>query len=160
MVSRGRWVGPLAATAMVAAALAGCASPPKPPPPTVVQATIEVAPNVNPDSRGRASPVVVKVFELKTLATFNSADFFSLFEKDKETLAAELMGRDELQLKPKETRKFERTLQPDTRYIGVVAGFRDLERANWRASVAVPLQQTTPVTIRLDARSISVSAKP
>ncbi|MGB0129437.1 MAG: type VI secretion system lipoprotein TssJ [Rhodocyclaceae bacterium] len=161
MVSRGRLFGPLAVTVSVAAAVAGCASPPpKPPPPTIVQASVEVAPNVNPDSRGRASPIVVKVFELKTLATFNSADFFSLFEKDKDALGAELLARDELQLKPKDSRKFERTMQPDTRYVGVIAGFRDLERANWRAAVAVPLQQTTPVTIRVDARSISITAKP
>jgi type VI secretion system protein VasD len=161
MGSRGRFFGPLAAvTVFTMAALTGCASPPPPPPPTIVQATVEVAPGVNPDSHGRASPIVVKVFELKTLATFNSADFFSLFEKDKETLAAELLARDELQLKPKDSRKFERKTQPDTRYIGVIAGFRDIERSTWRAAVAVPLEKTTPVTIRLDARSIAITAKP
>jgi len=141
--------------------IAGCASPPKPPPPppTVIKVSVEVVPGVNPDARGRASPVVVKFFELKSLAAFESADFFSLFEKDKETLGAESVAREEMQLQPQENRKFERELQPETRFVGVVAAFRDLERATWRAAVAVPAHKTTPVTIRLDARSVALTAR-
>jgi len=144
---------------LAAALIAGCASPPKPPPPTVIKVNVEVVPGVNPDSRGRASPVVVKFFELKSLAAFESADFFSLFEKDKETLGAESVAREEMQLQPQENRKFERELQPETRFVGAVAAFRDLERATWRAAVAVPAHKTTPVTIRLDARSVALTAR-
>ena len=144
---------------LVALSLAGCASAPKPPPPTVIQVDLEVAPGVNPDLRGRASPVVMKFFELKSLAAFEGADFFSLFEKEKETLGADLVAREEYQLQPQENRKFERTLQRDTRYVGVVAAFRDLERAKWRASLAVPAEKATPVTIQVGARSVSISAR-
>jgi type VI secretion system protein VasD len=143
----------------VAIFLAGCASAPKPPPPTVIQVELDVAPGVNPDLRGRASPVVMKFFELKSLAAFEGADFFSLFEKEKETLGADLVAREEYQLQPKENRKFERTLQRDTRYVGVVAAFRDLEQAKWRASLAVPAEKVTPVTIQVGARSVSISAR-
>jgi type VI secretion system protein VasD len=138
----------------------GCASPPPPPPkPTIVQITIDVDPGVNPDSRGRASPVVAKLFELKSLAAFESADFFSLAEKDKDTLGTELVAREEFQLQPKESRKFERKLPPESRYIGVVAAFRDLERATWRAAVAIPPEKVTNLTIRFDARSVSINAR-
>lgn len=153
-----RSIGALA-LAFVLLLLSGCAGAPKPPPPTVIQLTLEVAADANPDSRGRASPIIVRLFELKSLAAFEGADFFSLFEKDQATLGAELVAREEFQFQPKDTRKMERTLQPDTRHVAVIAAFRDLERAKWRAATAVPLNKTTPVVVRVDARSISVAAK-
>lgn len=157
MSSRRRLLG-LLAVAFPAVFLSACAGAPKPPPPTIIQGIVEVAPGVNPDSSGRASPIVVKVFELKSLAAFGSADFFSLFEKDQATLGAELTAREDMQLAPRDTRKFERKAQPETRYIGVIAAFRDLEHAKWRGAVAIPPEKVTRVTIRLDARSVSVTA--
>ena len=145
---------------IVVAGLAACASPPPPPPkPTIIQATIDVRPSTNPDPRGRPSPVVLRFYELKSLAPFSSADFFSLFDRDKEVLAAELVAREEYQLTPGENRQFERKLQPETRYIAVIAAFRDLERAQWRASMPVVPQQTTPVVIRLEASNVSLGGR-
>ena len=139
--------------------LVACASPPKPPPPTIIQVSLDAQANVNPDARGRPSPVVVRFYELKTPANFNAADFFSLFDRDKETLAADMLSRDEFQLMPGDKKQFQRPTQPDTRFVGVVAAFRDLERAQWRAISAVPLQQTTPIVIKLDGSKVSAGAK-
>jgi type VI secretion system protein VasD len=139
--------------------VAACASPPPPPPPpkpTIAQVSIEALPTVNPDARGRPSPVLVKFYELKSLAVFNSVDFFSLFEKDKDTLGAELVAREEFQLMPGARRSFEREVQADTRYLGVVAAFRDLERAQWRATIEVKPHQTTPLSIRLDKSTVTM----
>ncbi|MCB1945044.1 MAG: type VI secretion system lipoprotein TssJ, partial [Thauera sp.] len=72
------------------------------------------------------------------------------------TLGADLVARDELQLRPGETRTLQRTLQPDTREIGVVAAFRDLERAQWRATHVVVPNQTQAVTIQLEARAVRI----
>lgn len=139
--------------------LAGCAGAPKPPPPTVIQLSLAVGSDANPDSRGRASPVIVRLFELKSRAAFDSADFFSLYEKDQSTLGSEMVAREEFQLKPMEMRQIERTLQPDTRHIGVVAAFRDLERAIWRSATVVPLNKTSAVQLRIEGRSITINAK-
>ncbi len=139
-------------------ALGGCAKPPPPPPkPTILQISLAVDPNVNPDARGRASPVVARLLELKTLAAFQSADFFSLFDRDRESLGGDLVAKDELVLQPGESRQFRRELQPDTRFVAVVAGFRDIERARWRASIPVAVNETTPVTISVRERDISIS---
>jgi type VI secretion system protein VasD len=145
---------------IVAAGVAACASPPPPPPkPTVIQATIDARPSTNPDARGRPSPVVMRFYELKSLAAFSSGDFFSLFDRDKETLAAEMVAREEFQLSPGEQKPFERKLQPETRYIAVVAAFRDLDRAQWRASMPVVAQQTTPVVIKLEASTVTIAGR-
>lgn len=149
MLAASQWLRRLAAISGLL--LVACASAPKP---TVVQVSVEALANVNPDARGRPSPVVVKFYELKSLAVFDSADFFSLFERDREILGADLVAREEFQLVPGGRRTFERTLQPDTRYLGVVAAFRDLERSVWRAAVPVVPNQTVPLAIKLDAQKV------
>lgn len=139
------------------AMLSACgASPPQPPAPTVIAAAVEAADDLNPDSIGRASPVVLRVYELKTLAAFETADFFSLWDRDNETLGPDLVAREEIQLRPGERRTFERTLQPDTAHVAVIAAFRDLERARWRGAMAVVPNLTQPVVIKLESRSVSI----
>jgi type VI secretion system protein VasD len=115
---------------------------------------------VNPDAHGRASPVVVRVYELTSPAIFNTADFFSLYERDRETLGPELVAVEELQLVPGEKRALDRTLQPTTRHLAVTAAFRQIERAQWRATMPVPLNKTTAVTVRLDGVTVSITAAP
>lgn len=140
---------------IVIGSLSGCASAPKP---TLLKASITATSHLNPDAKGRASPVVVRYFELKSLAVFNGADFFSLVERDRETLGADLVAREEILLKPGETRALDRTLDPAVTHIGVVAAFRDLEHAQWRVSFVVPPQRTSQLTIRLDDRRVSINA--
>jgi type VI secretion system protein VasD len=137
--------------------IAGCAKPPPKPAPTIIQAVLSANADVNPDSRGRASPIVVRVFELKTLAAFNGADFFSLWDRENETLGPDLVARDEIQLRPGDVKKFERGAQDATRHFAVIAAYRDLERAKWRGAVAVVANQTQVVRIELDARTLTIS---
>lgn len=145
--------GWLAATSF-ALALAACAGAPKP---TQVSATLQAGSNVNPDSRKRASPIVVRVFELKSTAAFDGADFVSLFERDQATLAAEMSGREEFVLRPGETKVWEKVTAPDTKYIGVMAAFRDIERARWKSIVELKPGTKNVLVIRAD--NINVEAK-
>ena len=55
----------------------------------------------DPDLRGRPSPVVARVYEIRGLGTFNSAEFFSLVKKEAEALGASLIGREEYDLPPR-----------------------------------------------------------
>jgi len=135
--------------------LSACASGPKP---TVLKTDLRVHANINPDMSGRPSPVVVRFYELKSLAAFNNADFFSLYDRDRETLGSELVAVDELHLTPDETRQIKRTLQPDTQFVGVVAAFRDLEHAVWRASTAIAPHKVTQLVIQLEGNQISIAS--
>ena len=138
--------------ALVAAS--GCASGPP-----LLRGAITVDPTTNPDISGRPSPIVVRVYELKSLGAFNGADFFSLFEKEQEVLGGELVGREEFHLRPAENRPYQRQLQPDTKFIGVVAAFRDLEGSLWRQAVPVPVQRRATVTIGLERQAVKVVVK-
>ena len=124
----------------------------------MVEVSVAVAADVNPDARGRASPLVARLFELKSLAAFDGADFFALSERDKDTLGADLVAKEELLLQPGEQRKFKRTLDPATRFVAVVAAYRDIERARWRTSMPVVLNKTTPVTLSAQQRTIEIVA--
>lgn len=138
----------VAATAL---ALAACANQ------TVVKTLLEANDKVNPDAHGRPSPVVVRVYMLKTPTAFHGNDFFSVFEKDQATLGTELLDREEFQMMPGDKRIFRKDLASEARFIGVVAGFRDLERSQWRASVEVRPKKTNYLRIRLDTNRVSIT---
>ena len=104
--------------------LVGCASPPnKPAEPTNLVIIVLARADVNPDIRGRASPLSLRMFELKSGAAFQTADFFALYDRDQATLGADMLGREELILKPGETQTVTRKANPETRYLGVIAAF-------------------------------------
>ena len=94
---------------------ASCAAPPPKPVVTPVSLSLVASSDANPDARGRASPLTVRVYVLKAPGPFEGADFFSLYDKDQATLGAEMVKREELLLKPGETRKLEFTLEPDAK---------------------------------------------
>jgi type VI secretion system protein VasD len=121
-----------------------------------VKVTLEASTDLNPDQRGRPSPVTVKLFELKSLASFDKADFFSLFDRERETLGAELVGRDELVLKPGQQISQERKLAPEVQFIGIMVGYRDLERAQWRMSIPVAKVRSQPLIIQVGALRVAL----
>ena len=142
-----------AASAGIALALLACAGAPKP---AQVAGTIQASSQVNPSTSKRPSPVLVRVYELKTAAAFNSADFMSLYQRDKAELGADLLGKEEFVLAPGESKTFAKTLAPDTRFLGVLAAYRDVEHAKWRSIVPVQPGQMHNVVIK--AGQLSVEA--
>jgi len=97
--------------------------------------TLAATADTNPDATGRPSPVVVRVYQLRTDAAFAGADFFALFEDDQKVLGPELISRDEFVLAPAEQRTMEVTVSDETRYVGAIAAFRDIRNAQWRVLV-------------------------
>jgi type VI secretion system protein VasD len=143
------------AFALIAAlgVLAGCASAPKP---TEITGTLQASANVNPSVSKRPSPLLVRVYELKTATAFNNADFVSLYQRDQAELGAEMIGRDEVILNPGESRPLNKVAAPETRFIGVLAGYRDLDHAKWRS--IVPIQPGQKQRIVINAEELSISA--
>src|SRR4051794_33436729 len=140
--ARVRIVGLHSALALCLAALLVSACGSKPPPkPASVTGTIEAAAQINPSTSKRPSPLLLRIYELRSVAAFNSADFMSLYQRDQAELAADLVTKEEFVMSPGETKTFAKTLAPDTRFLGVVAAYRDLEHAKWRSSVAIQPSQ-------------------
>jgi type VI secretion system protein VasD len=133
--------------------LAGCASAPKP---TLASATLQASATVNPDVRRRPSPLMVRVYELKSTASFDAADFLSLYERDQATLAADMASREEIMLKPGDSRSWDKTLSPDTRFIAVFAAFRDIDRARWKGTTAVVPNARNMISVTADGVAITI----
>lgn len=91
-----------AASLAVVVLLSACASgEPKPKAPIRLELAINAASDVNPDDRGHAAPIVVRLYELKNGNAFEAADFFSLETQEKTVLAADVVKRDQFQLRPR-----------------------------------------------------------
>jgi len=142
------------ASVLVAAlTLAACASKP-----VVSQVKLSVAAgtDVNPDARNRPSPITVRVYALKSAATFEAADFFSLFEKDAAVLGADVVSREELLMRPGDSKPLEMKLPPEAKALAVFAAYRDLDRARWRAVRVIEVGKAVNLQIKVAARQISI----
>lgn len=128
------------AAALLAGLLTGCATSSSDPlkEPTRVDLVIHAQSAVNPNEEGRAAPIVVRVYELKSDTAFNAADFFGLQGNEKIVLADDLVKRDEFLMRPGDTRKIKRLAKPDTVAIGVLAAYRDLGKSVWRTVYKLP----------------------
>ena len=124
-----------------------------------ITVTMSADTGVNPDINDRPSPIVARIYELKSLSVFNSADFFNLFEQDVALLGGELLMRDELHFQPGEVKMLERDLQPDTRYVGVIGAYRDIENAAWRRSIEIDLHDETTFVIEFEKSGIKLQKK-
>lgn len=157
------------ATLACVVALSACASSgePKPKEPIRLDMRVNALPDVNPDDRGRAAPIVVRIYELKNDGAFNAADFFTLQTQEKTVLGDDVVKRDELQLRPGEHQTLVRRPDPATTTVGVIAAYRDLQNAVWRAVYVMPAAPEkawyrvfTPklkLTIDLEAKAVKIT---
>ncbi|GAB4185005.1 MAG: hypothetical protein OHK0024_25180 [Thalassobaculales bacterium] len=135
----------LAAAPLGACGLFGSDKEPPPPPTTQVALQIAASPQLNPAVNGRASPVLVRIYELTEVGPFNEADFFALYEKDRDALGPTVLAQSEVVAQPGQVVNVPmRETRPETKAIGVFVAFRDYENASWRAATTItPLEKTT-----------------
>ena len=142
----------------VAASLSGCATKEDPlrEDPLRVDGRIIVGQNANPGYGGKPSPVVLRIYQLKAPSLFESADFFSLYDDDKAVLGEDLLSREQLDVRPGDVLSYQRDWDQKTRYVGVLAAFRDIENATWHAVVPVPSKGAVPLVVQVDELSVSL----
>src|SRR5262245_7296166 len=92
----------LLAAMPAALSVAGCGGPPPPP---VVDLTIRANPDINPRPDGTPVSVAVRFYSLNARGRFESADVYSLMQREAQTLGTESVGSEEVVVRPGETRK-------------------------------------------------------
>lgn len=112
---------------------------------------INVSKDVNPDASDRPSPVVMKIFELSSRAIFDTQDFFSLYENPEKQLGPDLLKKDELELQPNSVQEYKMSLNRNTRYVGVVVAYRDIDQARWRAVIEVDPTGYDDINVNVEA---------
>ena len=112
---------------------------------------INVSKNVNPDTSDRPSPVVMKIFELSSRTIFDTQDLFSLYETPEKLLGPDLLKKDELELQPNSVQEYKMTLNRNTRYVGVVVAYRNIDQARWRAVIEVDPTGYDDIDVNVEA---------
>jgi len=133
--------------------LAGCSGPSA----IKFKGNIKTSTDVNPDPAGRPSPVVVRIYLLRSPGPFLNADFFDLYDNANATLGQNLIIWEEVELRPGEAREFDTKIDIATKYVGVLAAYRDLEHSRWRELVTLPDKKKVYLNIKLDSLAVSVS---
>lgn len=128
----------------------GCSTVNKLVPPST-DLIINVSKNVNPDTSDRPSPVVMKIFELSSRTIFDTQDFFSLYDTPEKLLGPDLIKKDELELQPNTVQKYKMSLNRNTRYVGVVVAYRNIDQARWRAVIEVDPTGYDDINVNVEA---------
>ena len=138
VLKRGVLVHLLLLTLGACSALSGGGGAPSPKEQAKLDISITADSQLNQDLLGRGTPMLLRVYELKSEVAFQEADFFALQNTDKAALGADLLAVDQYIIRPGETRKILRKSHPETTAIGIFAGYRDLPSATWRVVHKMP----------------------
>lgn len=166
MRSSGQNAAVMAATRYAAAgilllAAAGCVSVPggpqtsEQPQARTISVTLGASSDVNPGPDGRAAPLPVQVYVLRSTGAFQSQDYFGL--KGGSAISADQVDSRSISLRPGETKQLSVNSGTDGAYLGVIAGYRNIDNANWRAVSS--LGTSDSFVVRAGKSSISISAR-
>lgn len=87
--------------------------------------------DINPNSNGHPAPLTIFIYDVKDKDIFSNADFFEIIDGGSKSLQAAASEVYEAILQPGETRSI--YIQPtnDTRTLGFVGAYRNLNDAGW-----------------------------
>jgi type VI secretion system protein VasD len=80
---------------------------------------------LNPDDAGRATSVAVRVYQLKERKMFDGASYEDLLKNDHTVLAQDLQASMASVLNPGASASLSQPMQTDTKYVAVVAFYRN-----------------------------------
>ena len=118
--------------------------------------------NINPDENKRASPLFVRLYELKSPTVFQKADFIDLYEHDAAVLGADFVNKQVLKpLSPGLNRTDNFVLKNGATTIGLYVEFSQYRGANYKISFPIVEHSLTKneVTIKVSGTDISIVKK-
>lgn len=129
------------------------------PDPTILELKVQAGKHLNPDIEGRASPLVVRIYQFTAIDKFNTSDFFAIYDNDTALLGQEIIFRKELELQPDTQQQLSLESKPEARYLAIFAAFRNLDTAQWKASMQIVPHRTTEVSIKFDQYTVTLNTK-
>ena len=118
--------------------------------------------NINPDDKKRPSPIFVRLYELKSPAIFNKADFIDLYERDKEILGGDHLNKQTLKpLSPGLGRTDTLVLKNGAAYVGLYAEFSQYRGSAYKITFPVTEHNVmkNEITIKISGTEMSVVTK-
>jgi type VI secretion system protein VasD len=114
---------------------------------------------LNPDNRELASPVFIRLYELKNAEEFEQAGFIDLYENDERVLGKSLINKQTMnRFVPGESRTERVVLRPGTRFVGLYAEFLQYQNAEYK--VLIPVTENNVIrnqaNVRMTGNQISI----
>jgi type VI secretion system protein VasD len=99
--------------------------------PEPIAVAIEASQRLNPDEQGQSLPTLVRIYQLRSAARFDAAEFDELYRREKEALGEDLVQVEEVQVAPGGS--VSRTLPRDkaTKALGLAAVVRRPAGSSW-----------------------------
>jgi len=126
---------------------------------TDLKLTIKVDSNINLDENKNPSPLFIRLYELNSPKMFSKSDFINLYDRDKESLGADMVSKQVLKrLKPGEDSQFKLVLDKETKYVGLYAEFLDYNGAKYKMVFPVVANNVirTAVKIHVSGNKINL----
>lgn len=119
--------------------------------------------DINPDENKRPSPVFVRLYELKSSATFAKADFIDLYEKDAAVIGGDFLNKQVLKpLSPGVNRTDNFVLKNGAAEIGLYVEFSQYRGAIYKLNFPIVEHSISKneITVKISGTQISVAEKP
>jgi type VI secretion system protein VasD len=118
---------------------------------------VQAAHYLNPDAIGNPSPIKVTLYELKNNTVFKQANFFKLQDSPLDALSGTLIDQRSFMIRPNEQLHFKYSFSSETRYVGIVVGYRQQSFSEWKKIIQINNNHVKHMNIILDSSSFIVS---
>lgn len=106
--------------------------------PTRIDLAMVAEPGVNPNREGEGTPLRFQVLQLKDDSMLMAADLDQLRDDLEDALGTNYLSHDDFTLLPGQWKFYEPfEVDPETRYLGIIAFYGDAEEAEWKKVVRV-----------------------
>ena len=117
-----------------------------------LQLLVQAQRSLNTDARNVSASLALRVYVLRDASGFEKASFDNLYDDDAATLGSNVLVRENLHLRPGETRELALEVSTDARAVAVFGAFREIEHSQWRAILPLPAGALAP-RARVDAQA-------
>lgn len=96
-----------------------------------IEFLVLTSPFINPDVVDRAAPVRIDVFQLARKSNFIYSSYLDLIDEDN-ALKDDALATTQYMLVPDSINSIPLDIMKNSDYLGVIAGYREIEDANWK----------------------------
>ncbi len=128
--------------------------------PVELKMVLKASDNINPSAVSKGNPVVVNLYQLKSVGAFKSAQVLDLFEKDISVLADDLIKKQTLgSVLPQEKRVESLAISQGTKYLAVFVQFSNYSQAKTKSWLEIKeIEDIEHVAISIDSLTVNVES--
>ncbi|MCL6272128.1 type VI secretion system lipoprotein TssJ [Sansalvadorimonas sp. 2012CJ34-2] len=128
---------------------------------TSLEITLDAGYDLNPNDRGEASPLKIRLYELQAADLFSQADFLDLYDQDSASLQDSLIKIHRIPAqRPGQKTQLDFPLDPSTRFIAVLAEFSRYQDADARVIAPIAPEVRNIGYLSMEGNSLFLKITP